>query len=79
MTGKRFTVMYGQDGGQHYTHVFRPTLDAAKEAADQLMAESAHGVISSEKLRVWVEDDQGKVVYGQVAALWVMTTPLKPD
>jgi hypothetical protein len=77
MTGDRFTVMYGEDGGQHYTHVVRPTLDAAKEAADSWKAGEAHGVISSEKLRVWVEDSQGKVVYGQVAALWVMRTPRK--
>ena len=73
MTDQRFTVMYGQDGGQHYTHVFRPTLDAAKEAADSWKADGAGGVISTDQLRVWVEDSQGKVVYGQAAALWAST------
>jgi len=62
--------MYGEDGGQHYTHVFRPTLDAAKEAADSWKEGGAGGVISTDQLRVWVEDSQGKVVYGQAAALW---------
>jgi hypothetical protein len=70
MTGQRFTVMYGEDGGQHYTHLFRPTLDAAKEAADSWKKGGAGGVISIDQLRVWVEDSQGKVVYGQAAALW---------
>ena len=70
MTGQRFTVMYGEDGGQHYTHVFRPTLDAAKEAADSCKEGGAGGVISTDQLRVWAEDSQGKVVYGQAAALW---------
>jgi hypothetical protein len=70
MTDQRFTVMYGQDGGQHYTHVFRPTLDAAKQEAGSWKEGGAGGVISTVKLRVWVEDSRGKVVYGQVAALW---------
>jgi hypothetical protein len=63
---RRYTVRYGHDGGRfRYVHSHHVDRKEAEDEADRWLRGGGWG--DTRELRVWVEDEKGKVVYGQEA------------